>query len=159
MSAGTQTSAGLNRRQPPPLALDLQSLWVTYGDRTALRDVTAKVGWGLRVGVVGPNGSGKSTLLQTIVGLVTPRSGVIRVAGLPPKAARTQVAYVPQRERIRWDFPVSVLDVVVMGRYGRLGWLRRPGRADKEIALAALEQVNMTARAGTHISELSGGQQ
>ena len=111
------------------------------------------------IAIVGPNGAGKSTLLKAILGLVPPASGTITIFGKPLRQARSLIGYVPQRETVDWDFPVDALDVVLMGRYGRLGWIRRPGRADKAVAMASLEKVGMADYAARQISQLSGGQQ
>jgi len=109
--------------------------------------------------VVGPNGAGKTTLIRAILGLVQPAAGRALVHGRPYSERRRLVGYVPQRGSVDWDFPTSVLDVVLMGRYGRLGWIRRPGAADRAAAREALEQVGMLDYAGRQISQLSGGQQ
>jgi manganese/zinc/iron transport system ATP- binding protein len=98
-------------------------------------------------------------MIRAVLGLVRPAAGRALVLGRPYEEQRRLVGYVPQRGSVDWDFPTNVLDVVTMGRYGRLGWLRRPGRADREAALAALEQVGMRELAGRQISQLSGGQQ
>src|SRR3712207_8290361 len=111
------------------------------------------------MGIVGPNGAGKTTLIKAILGLVRPAAGTVFVGGRPYAEQRKLVAYVPQRGTVDWDFPTSVLDVVMMGRYGALGWLRRPGRAEREAALTALDKVGMTDFAQRQISQLSGGQQ
>ncbi len=109
--------------------------------------------------IVGPNGAGKTTLIKAILGLVKPAAGQALVHGRPYAEQRQLVAYVPQRGSVDWDFPTSVLDVVLMGRYGRLGWVRRPGSADRAAAREALDQVGMSELAGRQISQLSGGQQ
>jgi manganese/zinc/iron transport system ATP- binding protein len=111
------------------------------------------------VGVVGPNGAGKSTLLRAILGLIPLDSGSVEIGGRTIEQARQRVAYVPQTEAVDWDFPVTVLDVVLMGRYGRLGWFGRPGGADLDAARHAVELVGMSDYASRHIRQLSGGQQ
>jgi manganese/zinc/iron transport system ATP- binding protein len=109
--------------------------------------------------IVGPNGAGKTTLIRAVLGMVKPAAGQALVYGKPYEEQRRRVAYVPQRGSVDWDFPTSVLDVVLMGRYGRLGWVRRPGAEDRAAAHEALEQVGMSELAGRQISQLSGGQQ
>jgi manganese/zinc/iron transport system ATP- binding protein len=146
-----------NHEQVP--AVEIEHLTVAYGRRVALRDVTASIPSGSFVGVIGPNGAGKSTLLKAILGIVPVRRGSVRILGAPLKERRNNVAYVPQREAVHWDFPVSVLEVVLMGRYRRRGWLRLPGKADREIAVEALSEVNMADRRDEQIGRLSGGQQ
>jgi manganese/zinc/iron transport system ATP- binding protein len=140
-------------------AVDVTDLTVAYGEKPVLWDVDLEVPRGVLMAVVGPNGAGKTTLIRTILGMVKPAAGQALVYGRPYAEQRRRVAYVPQRGSVDWDFPTSVLDVVLMGRYGRLGWIRRPGAADREAALAALEQVGMPELAGRQISQLSGGQQ
>jgi manganese/zinc/iron transport system ATP- binding protein len=140
-------------------AIEVESLTVTYGRRVALYDVSATVRSGSFVGVIGPNGAGKSTLLKAILGIVPVRSGSVRILGRPLAEARDRIAYVPQREAVHWDFPVSTLDVVLMGRYRRRGWLRLPNREDREVALRSLEEVGMAGRRDDQIGQLSGGQQ
>jgi manganese/zinc/iron transport system ATP- binding protein len=140
-------------------AVDVTDLTVAYGEKPVLWDVDLEVPRGVLMAVVGPNGAGKTTLIRTILGMVKPAAGQALVYGRPYAEQRRRVAYVPQRGSVDWDFPTSVLDVVLMGRYGRLGWIRRPGAADREAALAALEQVGMSELAGRQISQLSGGQQ
>ncbi|GJQ30573.1 MAG: manganese ABC transporter ATP-binding protein [Phycisphaerae bacterium] len=144
---------------PSPSAIEVHDLTVAYHKRPVLWDVDVEIPAGRLVAVVGPNGAGKSTLLKAVLGLVPLASGYVRVFGNDLRAQRSQVAYVPQRESVDWDFPVSVLDVVTMGRYGRLGWLRPPRRADFEAARTALDQVGMGSFADRQISQLSGGQQ
>ena len=144
---------------PQSPALEVEDLTVAYGERPALWDVDMAVPAGTLMAVVGPNGAGKTTLIRAALGLLRPVAGRVAVFGRPYQEQRRLVAYVPQRSSVDWDFPTNVLDVVTMGRYGALGWLRRPGRREREAALAALEQVGMTAYAGRQISQLSGGQQ
>lgn len=122
-----------------------------------LRNVHFTVQRGSLVGILGPNGSGKSTLFRALLGLLPPWQGKILIEGKPARP-NPNIAYIPQRETIEWNFPVTVLDVTLMGRYPRLGLLRRPGKADRERALWALEQVGMVEWRNRLISELSGGQ-
>ena len=144
---------------PVPMAVSVRALTVSYGERPVLRSVSFDVPAGKLMGVVGPNGAGKSTLLKAMLGLIVPDGGSVRVQGLPVLNSRNVVAYVPQTEAVDWDFPVTVYDVVLMGRYGRLGWFGRPGAADRQMALKALDQVSMIDFKSRHIRQLSGGQQ
>jgi len=146
--------------QPLPkhaLAVEVADLTVAYRDRPVLWDVDVEVPVGVLMAVVGPNGAGKTTLLKAILGLVRPAAGSVRIFGQPIKAVRHLVGYVPQHREVDWDFPTNVLDVVMMGRYGHLGWFRRPGPQERAMALAALEQVGMRELADRQISQLSGG--
>jgi manganese/zinc/iron transport system ATP- binding protein len=142
-----------------PPAIEVHDLTVAYRDKPVLWDVDLEVPAGVLMSVVGPNGAGKSTLIKAILGLVRSAAGEVLVHGKPYAGQRRKVGYVPQRGTVDWDFPTSVLDVVMMGRYGALGWLRRPGRREREMAVAALEQVGMEAFGDRQISQLSGGQQ
>jgi len=142
-----------------PIPLEIHDLTVAYTKRPVLYGIDLEVPQGSIVGVVGPNGAGKSTLIKAIMGLLPVASGWIKVFGKPFKKAVTRVGYVPQRESVDWDFPVNAMDVVLMGRYGRLGPFKRPNKADKEIAMACLEKVKMLPYAQRQISNLSGGQQ
>jgi len=139
--------------------LEAHDLTVAYHTKPVLWDVDLFIPEGQLVAIVGPNGAGKSTLLKAALGLVPLSSGYVRVFGKPYHEVRSRVAYVPQRESVDWDFPASVLDVVLMGRYGRRGWFRRPSRADREAAETALERVGMAEYRDRQISRLSGGQQ
>ncbi len=142
-----------------PAHLDIDRVSLAYGSREVLSDVSFQVPEGTRLAVVGPNGAGKSSLFKALVGLLPVRSGEIRVHGAPFGAHRDCVAYIPQREEVDWRFPVTVLDVVMMGRYGRLGWLRRPSEQDRQVVARSLRQVGMDGYARRPIGELSGGQQ
>lgn len=137
----------------------VRDLTVAYHRKPVLWDVELTLPEGQLVGVIGPNGAGKSTLIKAILGIVPRASGNVFIYGKPFHKQRSLVGYVPQREAVDWDFPVDALDVVVMGRYGRLGWLRRPKRADRQAAMACLEKVGMADYAHRQISQLSGGQQ
>jgi manganese/zinc/iron transport system ATP- binding protein len=143
----------------PPPALELHDLSVAYHRRPVVYGVDVAVPEGKLVGIVGPNGAGKSTLVKAALGIVPLGSGWVEFFGRPYAEVKKRVAYVPQRESVDWDFPVSAMDVVMMGRYGHLGLVRRPRAADREIASAALEKVNMLPFANRQISNLSGGQQ
>src|SRR5690606_24944937 len=125
------------------LAIEVNDLTVAYREQPVLWDVDVEVPAGVLMAIVGPNGAGKSTLLKAILGLVRPAAGQILVHGRPYAEQRRLTAYVPQRGSVDWDFPTTVLDVVMMGRYGSLGWFRRPGRSERALAIAALEQVGM----------------
>ncbi len=140
-------------------AIEVTDLTVAYGDVPVLWDVDLTVPTGVLMGIVGPNGAGKTTLVKAILGLVRPAAGQVLVRGRPYEPGRSGVAYVPQRGTVDWDFPTSVLDVVLMGRYGALGWVRRPGKRDRERALDALAKLGLEALADRQISQLSGGQQ
>ena len=141
-------------------ALEVTDLNVRYGDVRALQDVGFRLRTGRVTGLVGMNGSGKSTLFRSVMGLVRPVTGQVRIMGTGPAHARRAglVGYVPQQEDVDWTFPVSVRDVVMMGRYGRLGPTRRPRRADRDAVTAALERVGLAELAGRRIGALSGGQ-
>lgn len=140
-------------------AIEVNDLTVAYGDKPVLWDVDWRVPKGVLMGIIGPNGAGKSTLIKSILGLVRPAAGSISVFNRPFKEQRGATAYVPQRGSVDWDFPTNALDVVMMGRYGKLGWLRRTGKRERESAMNALEQIGMEAFATRQISQLSGGQQ
>lgn len=139
--------------------LEVHDLTVSYSRKPVLWGVDFTLPPGSIAGIVGPNGAGKSTLLKTIMGLIPPSSGFVKLFGRPLEEVRHRVSYVPQRESVDWDFPVSVLDVVLMGRYGKVGLLRNTGERDRSIALDCLDKVGMLAFAKRQISQLSGGQQ
>lgn len=140
-------------------AIEIKNLTVAYDANPVLWDVSLLIEQQVVMGLVGPNGAGKSTLLKSVLGLTPKLAGEISVMGQPFKINRKLISYVPQRSTIDWDFPTTVLDLVTMGTYGRLGWLRRPGRKEKADSLAALEKLSMQDFANRQISELSGGQQ
>jgi manganese/iron transport system ATP-binding protein len=140
-------------------ALHVHDLSVAYDREVVLRDVHARLAPGDSVALIGPNGAGKSTFIRAILGLVPATSGWVEVLGTTPAKARARVAYVPQTDQLDPQFPISALQVVLMGRYRRIGWFRRPSAADRAAALAALDEVGLADRAGTRFGELSGGQQ
>jgi manganese/zinc/iron transport system ATP- binding protein len=140
-------------------AIEVTDLTVAYHEKPVLWDVDLEVPTGVLMAIVGPNGAGKTTLIKAILGLIQPAAGQVLIHGRPYTQQRQIVGYVPQRGSVDWDFPTTVLDVVMMGRYGALGWLRRPGRQDRALALEALEKVGMHTFADRQISQLSGGQQ
>ena len=139
-------------------ALELDSVAAAYGRDPAIEGVSGSVEAGGSLALIGPNGAGKSTLIKAILGLVPVVSGRIRVLGVTPIEARGRVAYVPQADMLDADFPVTALQVVLMGRYRRIGWLRRPSRADRAAAVDALERVGLAHRARDRFGVLSGGQ-
>jgi manganese/zinc/iron transport system ATP- binding protein len=140
-------------------ALEVHDLTVAYRTKPVLWDVDLALPEGHLVAIVGPNGAGKSTLLKAVMGIVKPITGWVQVYGEPYAQRRSWVGYVPQRESVDWDFPTSAIDVVLMGLYGRVGWIRRPSREHKAIAMRCLEQVGIPELAHRQISQLSGGQQ
>jgi len=141
------------------IPLSIQDLTFAWHRRPVIWDVEFDVSPGRLVGIVGPNGAGKSTLLKAVMDLVPKASGRVEIFGRPWRESRQRVGYVPQRESVDWDFPVSVLDVVTMGLYGRIGWFGRVRRGHREAARRALEQVGIGELADRQISQLSGGQQ
>ncbi|HEX5015158.1 MAG TPA: metal ABC transporter ATP-binding protein [Candidatus Limnocylindrales bacterium] len=136
----------------------LSDVTAGYGDRVALENVNLAVEAGSLLAVVGPNGAGKSTLLKLMAGLITPWHGRVEILGHPAGQQARRVAYVPQAELVDWGFPVTVNDVVMMGRYPAMGRFQRPGADDRRAVAAALEQVGMGGHASTQIGSLSGGQ-
>jgi len=142
-----------------PARLDVDNISVGYNGTPVLREITFQIPHGARIAVVGPNGAGKSTLFKALVGLLPLRSGKIFIHNLPLGHHLDCVAYIPQREEVDWHFPVTVRDVVMMGRFGHQKWLQRPGRIDREVVRKSLAQMGMADMADRSISELSGGQQ
>ncbi len=143
---------------PPPI-LDVHDVTVAYHRKPVLWDIDMTIDRPSLVGVIGPNGAGKSTFIKAILGLVPLANGVVTVLGRPVAQQRQLIGYVPQRETVDWDFPVSVLDVVMMGTYGQLGWFRRPGAAERRWACECLDHVGLADLADRQIGQLSGGQQ
>ena len=142
----------------PPL-VEFHDVTVAYGRRPVLWNIDLTIAEPCLFGIVGPNGAGKSTLLKAALGLVPLAGGEVRLFGEPLDRVRRRIGYVPQRETVDWDFPVSVMDVVLMGTYSRVGWLRRPGAAERAVARESLARVGLEDLAGRQIGRLSGGQQ
>lgn len=140
-------------------AVEFHDLTVSYDKKPVLWNIDMTLPKGALVGIVGPNGAGKSTLIKAAMGLLPLGSGYVRLFDQNLSEVRHKVSYVPQRESVDWDFPTSVMDVVLMGRYARLGLLSRPRKADKEMAMNCLRQVGMEPFISRQISQLSGGQQ
>jgi manganese/zinc/iron transport system ATP- binding protein len=157
--AQVHPAASLGPEHSPASPLSIHDVTIAYNRRPVLWDVDYDAPRASLVGVIGPNGAGKSTLIKAVLGLVPLASGRIAVFGQPAKKMRRRIGYVPQRETVDWDFPVSALDVVTMGRYGRIGLFRRVRRADREAAMHCLQRVGMADFAARQISQLSGGQQ
>lgn len=141
------------------IAVRVDDLTVAYDYKPVLWDIDLAIPEGVLMAIVGPNGAGKSTLIKAILGIIKPIAGSIGIYGKPYEDQRQLVAYVPQKGSVDWDFPTTALDVVMMGTYGSLGWIKRPGKAQKKAALEALEKVGMLAFKNRQISQLSGGQQ
>lgn len=140
-------------------AVEIEDLTVAYQNTPVLWDVDIKIPKGVIAAVIGPNGAGKSTMIKAVLELITPLSGKTQFFGKPYKEMYKTIGYVPQKESVNWDFPTTVLDVVTMGTYAKLGWFKRVGKKEKELAMDALKQLHMEEFAHRHISELSGGQQ
>ncbi len=139
--------------------IEVHDLTVSYQKKPVLYGVDLEVKEGSLVGIIGPNGAGKSTLIKTIMNMIKPNGGYVKIFGETPKTGIKRIGYIPQKESVDWDFPVTVLDVVLMGRYGHLGWFGRIRKEDRTKANECLEQVNMLAYADRPIGNLSGGQQ
>jgi manganese/zinc/iron transport system ATP- binding protein len=145
--------------KPRTRPVSVERLSVAYHKKPVLREVTYESPEGELIGIIGPNGAGKSTFIKAVLGLLPLTSGSVKIYGQPYRAKQQLIGYVPQRESVDWDFPTDVLDVVLMGRYGKLGWFKRPGKPDREIAMSCLEKVGMADFSKRQISQLSGGQQ
>ncbi|WP_033167953.1 metal ABC transporter ATP-binding protein [Clostridium sp. KNHs205] len=144
------------------IAVHIEDLTVAYDAKPVLWDIDLNIPQGKLMAVIGPNGAGKTTLLKAMLGLLIPVSGSVRFFEETENSLRklkNKVAYVPQSGSVDWDFPATVLDIVLMGCYGRLGFFKRPGKKDKENALQCLQKVGMEEYAARQISQLSGGQQ
>lgn len=139
--------------------IKVEDLTVAYEDKPVLWDIELEVEKGVLMAVVGPNGAGKSTLIKTMLDLIKPITGEVRFYGEKYSKVRDRIAYVPQRGSVDWDFPTTVFDVVEMGRYGKVGWLKRVGKIDKEKTREAIRMVEMEEFSDRQISQLSGGQQ
>jgi manganese/zinc/iron transport system ATP- binding protein len=146
----------MHKAVPP---LEIHDLTVAYQHKPVLWGIDLEVPPGKLIGIVGPNGAGKTTLIKAILGLVPISSGWVKVFGQSVKKSLRRIGYMPQRESVDWDFPVCVMDVVLMGRYGRLGLIKRPTREDRDVARDCLDKVHMLPFANRQISNLSGGQQ
>lgn len=163
MARGARSTYETRRARPPVRhkhdapAVTVDGLSVGFGEILALDDITFRLNAGERLAIVGPNGAGKSTLLRTVAGLLTPAVGTVRIHGHPPQG-HVCIAYVPQRSEVDARFPVTVFDVVAMGRIGRLGPFRRLTGGDREIVRRAMEQVGLTPLTGRSLDALSGGQ-
>ena len=142
--------------EPP---VEIHDMTVAYHRKPVLWDIDLTVPEGKLIGIIGPNGAGKTTLIKAILNLIPLASGKVSIYGQPLSKSRHLIGYVPQRESVDWDFPVTAMDVVMMGTYGKIGWFRRPGEPQKKIASQALERVGMTEFANRQIRQLSGGQQ
>jgi manganese/iron transport system ATP-binding protein/manganese/zinc/iron transport system ATP- binding protein len=139
--------------------IDVQNLTVSYGPKPALLDVSLQINPGLLVGVIGPNGAGKSTLIKAILGFIKRDIGSVRINGVSAEKAKGRVAYVPQRGTVDWDFPITVREVALMGRYHQIPWYRDARDQDHRIVDQALDMVRMQAFRHQQIGQLSGGQQ
>ncbi len=139
--------------------IQIHDMTIAYHKKPVLWDVDLDVPEGQLVGIIGPNGAGKSTMIKAIMELVPKASGWVKIYGKDYSEMRKIIGYVPQRESVDWDFPISALEVVLMGRYGHIGWMRRPGKEDRRIARESLDKVGMGDFAERQISQLSGGQQ
>ncbi|MCG8684090.1 MAG: metal ABC transporter ATP-binding protein [Desulfobacterales bacterium] len=140
-------------------AIEVAHLTVSYNARPALLDVSVKIEKDQLVGVIGPNGAGKSTFIKAVLGFVKPDLGKVQIQGTNAKNAKGLVAYVPQRGAVDWDFPITVSEVALMGRYQQIPWYTSPSKKDRDAAIEALEMVRMADFAHRQIGELSGGQQ
>lgn len=139
-------------------AIETQDLTVAYQGKIAIENINLKLKRASRTAIVGPNGAGKSTLIKAILSLEKRVTGQVSIEGDDSKKARQKIAYVPQKGDVNWDFPTTVLDVVIMGRYSHMGWFKRPSKEDKDIALNALKAMKMIKFKDRQISQLSGGQ-
>ena len=159
MSGPPDTTLEGGTEHSPDSPLSIHAMTVAYHRRPVLWDVDLDIPRGALVGVVGPNGAGKSTLIKAAIDLIPKLSGRVRIYGEPYSSQRRLVGYVPQRETVDWDFPVTVLEVACMGLYDKIGWCRPVNRSAKERGMAALEQVGLSEYAHRQIANLSGGQQ
>lgn len=149
----------MNKERETQPALEIHELTVAFDRKPVLWSVDLVIPQGQLVGIIGPNGAGKSTLIKAVMGILPLSSGYVKLFDRDIEDVREKVSYVPQRESVDWDFPASVLDVVLMGRYAKLGLFKRPRKADREVAMDCLRKVGMDSYAHRQISQLSGGQQ
>jgi manganese/zinc/iron transport system ATP- binding protein len=139
--------------------ITVRNLTISYHKKPAIKGINLNIDEGTIIGIIGPNGAGKSTLLKGILGLLPIDTGEVKVYGKPIKESLKKIAYIPQREQFDWDFPITVYDVVMMGRYPHLSLFGTPGENDKKIVTESLEKVEMQSYRNTQIRNLSGGQQ
>lgn len=158
-NAKDEKNASLTENDSRVLPVQVRDLTVAYEDKPVLWDIDLDIPHASLMAIIGPNGAGKSTLIKAILGLVPLAAGSVSIFGKPYLQQRKRVGYVPQRGSVDWDFPTDSLDVVLMGLYGKIGWIRRPGKSEHEIAMHCLESVGMADFARRQISQLSGGQQ
>jgi len=156
---GSTTRVATGAEHPASAPLSIHDMTVAYHRKPVLWDVDYDAPEGKLIGIVGPNGAGKSTMIKAALNLVPKASGRVLIYGKPYAKQRKLVGYVPQRESVDWDFPVSALDVVAMGLYGKIGWFKPVGRKHRQLAMGAMERVGMADYAHRQISQLSGGQQ
>ncbi len=149
----------MNEKTYSRTALEVNDLTVAYDDKPVLWDIDLSVPAGVLMAIVGPNGAGKSTLIKAVLGLKKPVAGTAMIFGRRVQEQRKLIGYVPQRSSVDWDFPTSVADVVMMGAYGQMGWVRRPNQQHRQLTMVSLEKVGISDLADRQISELSGGQQ
>ena len=145
--------------EPQKIAIAVDDLTVAYNYKPVLWDIDLAVPEGVLMAIVGPNGAGKSTLIKAILGIIDPIAGSVSIYGKPYDKQRKLVGYVPQKGSVDWDFPTTALDVVMMGTYRSLGWIKRPGKKERRTALESLEKVGMLSFKNRQINQLSGGQQ
>lgn len=155
----SETMARESKKVEDETVADVHDLTVSYRIHPVLWNVDFQVPRGKLMAIVGPNGAGKSTLIKAMLGIVPTTTGWVKIFNEPYHKVRNRIGYVPQRGSVDWDFPTTAIDVVTMGRYGKIGWFRRPGKQDREISYTYLEKVSMQDYAKRQISQLSGGQQ
>ena len=153
------TANNMENKQNNEIIINVEDLTVAYEDKPVLWDVELNVKKGVLMAIVGPNGAGKSTLIKTMLNLIKPVTGEVRFYNEKYTKVRNKIAYVPQRGSVDWDFPTTVFDVVEMGRYGKVGWLKKVGKIDKEKTKESIAKVGMEEFSDRQISQLSGGQQ
>ena len=149
----------LHNEKNKEIVIKVEDLTVAYSENPVLWDIELEIKKGVLMAIIGPNGAGKSTLIKTMLNLIKPATGEVHFYGQKYKKIRDKIAYVPQRGSVDWDFPTTVFDVVEMGRYGKIGWLKRVRKIDKEKTKEAISKVEMNDFSERQISQLSGGQQ